>query len=374
MTLGVTVTTIERRPNIAGLVMTAVVLMAGGLVWVVARSQGDNEVVPSTAAAVSSTSTRAAASSASSSASTVPASVLDRALPSASGVVLFAHIADPSAVLRIDVDRGTVVTTRVGPVTSTAPAFLAVGPSAAVVRPYDNVSGYVVADSGSVSDPAGLLSGGTSMVCSDGRRDRVWLAHESLVQVGYDGSLKAQVGGAQQLLPVGCDGAGEMLYRSGSDTLVTAEGPPTLITTNKVIAAGPQTFLVRDCAATAACALTVIDRTSGQRRSLTVDSAAVTPPSFPVLAEGRIGSISPDGHTAAVFRAQREVVFVDLVTGFGQGISAIGGEFQSFVWSPNSRYLFWITGNNKLFAFDRDTRDFIPLGTNNILALAGRLT
>ena len=243
-------------------------------------------------------------------------------------------------MLRIDVDRGTVVTTPVGPVRSTAPSFLAVGPSAVVVRPYDYVSGYVVADSGSVSDPPGLLSGGTHMVCSDGRRDRVWLARQSLEQVSYDGSLKAQVGGGvQRPVPVGCDGAGEMLYRRGSDTLVTGDGPPTLVTSNTVIAAGPGTFLVRDCAATAACALTVVDRSSGQRRSVTVDFVGATPLSIPVLAEGRLGSISPDGLTAAVFRAEREVGFVDLVTGISQGVSAVAGEFQSFVWSPNSRYV-----------------------------------
>ena len=294
-------------------------------------------------------------------------------LPSASGVVLFAHTADPNAVLRIEVDRGRVVTTAVGSVMSSAPAFLAVGPSAAVVRPYDNVHGYLVADSGSVTEPPGLLADGTFMACSDGGHDRVRLARESLVQVDYAGSLKAEVGGgAQRPTVIGCDGAGEMLFRRGIATLVTGDGPPTVVTSNTVVAAGPRTFLVRDCAAATACPLTVVDRTTGERRSLTLDFAGTTPQSFPALTEGRLGSISPDGRTAVVLRAEREAVFVDLATGIGQGVSSIAGEFQSFVWSTESRYLFYIGGGYKLVAFDRETRNNKPLGVVNVLALASR--
>jgi hypothetical protein len=83
--------------------------------------------------------------------------------------------------VRIEVDQWPGRHTPVGSVTSTAPAFLAVGPSVAVVRPYDHVSGYVVADTGSVTAPSGLLDEGTFMTCSDGSRDRVWLARETLL-------------------------------------------------------------------------------------------------------------------------------------------------------------------------------------------------
>ena len=56
-----------------------------------------------------------------------------------------------------------------------------------------------------------------------------------------------------------------------------------------------------------------------------------------------------------------------------QELVAIARAGGTFFWSPNSRYLFGTAGNNnKLFAFDRDTRDFIPLGVNNVLALASR--
>jgi hypothetical protein len=362
--LGGGVTTIERRRNVAALVVVVVALMAGGLAWLVARSSSETDAVPATTGTTtSSTGPRAATSP--TFVSTAPAAL---ALPSASGVVLFAHIAEPGAVLRIDVDRGTVVTTPVGPVLSTAPAFLAVGPSAAVVRPYDFVRGYMVADSGTVSDPPGLLGDGTSMVCSDGRRDRVWLEHDALVQVDYRGGLIAQIGGA----PLGCDGAGEMLYQQGLTTFVTSDSVPTAVTGGTLIAAGPSTFLVRDCADSANCALTVIERRTGQRRALTVDGVGTRPQVHPVQPAGRIGSISPDGQTALLFRTANEALFVDLKDGVAQGVGSVASAFQSFVWSADSRYAFYIQADHTLAAFDREERQSKSLGVNNVLALASR--
>lgn len=367
-------TTIERRPNMVALVVVSVALVVLGLVWVATRSSGEGEAVPSTVAtSTSSTSTRVVPPSSLPTTSTARTAALDVRLPSASGVVLFAHTADPDAVVRIEVDQGRVVTTPVGPVTSTAPAFLAVGPSVAVVRPYDHVPGYVVADTGSVTDPSDLLDEGVFMTCSTGTSDRVWLARESLVQVDFTGSLKAEIGGgAQRPLPIGCDGGGEMLFRRGIATLVTGDGPPTVVTSNTVVAAGPRTFLVNDCVTGTTCALTVIDRPTGERRSLTLDASAAIPQRLPTAGQGRVGSISPDGRTAALFRTTREAIFVDLATGIGQGVSAIGGAFQSFAWSRDSRYLFHIGNGNELSVFDRDTRDYLPLGIGNVLALAGR--
>ena len=171
---------------------------------------------------------------------------------------------------------------------------------------------------------------------------------------------------------LGCDGAGEILYRRGGDTLVTGVGPPAIITSSTLVAAGPRTFLVRDCAAASACSLTVIDRPTGERRPVTVGFAVAIPQSPAISTNDRIGSISPDGRTAVLFRAEREVIFVDMASGTGQGITAIAGDFQSFVWSSDSRYLFYIGGGYRLFAFDRETRKLKPLGVNNVFALVGR--
>ena len=367
-------TTIERRPNKAALVLVSVAVAALGLAWIATRSSGESDAVPSTvAAATSSTSSRVVPLASAPSTVKLRIAALDMGLPSDSHVVLFAHTFEPNAVVRIEVDQGRVVTTPVGAVTSTAPAFLAVGPSVAVVRPYDYVPGYVVADTGSVTPPSGLLDEGTFMTCSDGRRDLVWLARETLLQVDFTGSLRAQISSREQRpMALGCDGAGEMLYRSGTATLVTGDGPPSLVTSNTVVAAGPRTFVLRDCGAEAACAVTVVDRPTGERRSLSVGFEVATPPALPVLTSGRLGSISPDGRTAVLFRAEREAIFVDLASGTGQGISSIAGDFQSFVWSTDSRYLFYIGGGYKLYVFDRDTRVLKVLGVNNVLALAGR--
>ena len=368
----------RRRRALSTAFVTACLIAFGGTLAFIADGN-DHQTLdviapPETTMASSETSstTPPAATAAAPSVVSTATATLEVALPSASGVVLFAHTSDPSAVLRIDIDRGRVVTTPVGAVTSTAPAFLAVGPSAAVVRPYDFVRGYMVADSGTVSDPPGLLGDGTSMVCSDGGRDRVWLEHDALIQVDYRGVLIAQIGGAQRRAELGCDGAGETLYQQGSTTFVTSDGTPTEVTGGTVIAAGPSTFLVRDCADAANCALTVIDRRTGQRRALTVDGVSTRPVLQPVQPGGRIGSISPDGQTALLFRTANEAVFVDMKDGTAQGVGSVASAFQSFVWSADSRYAFFIQANHTLVAFDREERHIKSLGVNNVLALASR--
>src|SRR5439155_17624698 len=52
---GGAVTTIERRPNIVGLLVALAALVAGGVVWVAARSSGEGEAVASTVWAATST-------------------------------------------------------------------------------------------------------------------------------------------------------------------------------------------------------------------------------------------------------------------------------------------------------------------------------
>ena len=88
--------------------------------------------------------------------------------------------------------------------------------------------------------------------------------------------------------------------------------------------------------------------------------------------DGRIGSISPDGQTALLFRTTNEAVFVDMKDGTVQGVGSVASAFQSFVWSADSRYAFYIHGNHTLAAFDRDERHITSLGVNNVLALASR--
>ena len=374
--------TVERRPNVAGLVVGLAVVLAGGVAWAAARTSNHGAplsasvassppVAPSSIAVASSTTTTRATPL------TSPPTVVEQVglvgrLATPSGVLLFAHTASPNAVVRIDVDEGRVVVNAVGPVMSTAPAFLAVGPSTAIVRPYDYVPGYVVGDNGVVTNPSGLLGDGTFMICSDGRSDRLWTAGDTLVQVDFNGSPTATIGGAQRPWAIGCDGAGEMLYRQGDTTLVTGDGGPSVVTSNSLIAAGPRTFLVRDCAVATACPLTVVDRATGERRSLTVNVSIATPQALPVQAEGRIGSISPDGRTAVLSRAVREAVLVDLVSGVAHATTTFGGDFQSFVWSADSRYLFYIGASHNLSVFDRQTDEIEALGMANILALASR--
>ena len=162
---------------------------------------------------------------------------------------------------------------------------------------------------------------------------RVWLARDTLVQVDYRGALAAEVTGVDTS-ELDCDGAGEMLYRQGTTIFVTTGGASRPVTDGIVVATGPTTFLVRDCAATTTCALTVIDRPSGQRHALTIADIGTTARSVALPPQNRIGSISPDGQTAVAFRSDNEAVFVDLKTGIGQGVSSIAARSNRLPGQP----------------------------------------
>jgi hypothetical protein len=364
------VVTVEHRPNRIGLLLGSAALVVAAVIWVIGRSSGDGLAVASTVGVTSLPATTLIRGSTTVPQPLLPSSRVLGSIPSPAGVVVFARTFDPNAVLRVDIDTGVVASTPIGSVLSTAPTYLVVGPTTVVVRPYDNVRGYVVDDNnGAVTSPGGLLDRGAYMACADGRRNRIWLGFDALVQVDFNGTLVAQLPAPERPVPIGCDGAGEMLYRQGSNTFVTSDGLPTLVTAGDVIAAGPTTFLVRDCAT---CELTVVDRATGKRHAVTVDSADTTPQSFPPQPQGRIGSISPDGRTAALFHTGEGIVFVDLRVGASRGDSTVAGEFQSLVWSSDSRYLFFIRGGYQLSVFDRDTLGVNTLGVDNVLAVASR--
>jgi hypothetical protein len=148
-------------------------------------------------------------------------------------------------------------------------------------------------------------------------------------------------------MALGCDGAGEMCIARGSATLVTGDGPPSLVTSNTVVAAGPRTL---SCV-TAAQRLRARSLWSIARRG-----AALPHPSALKSRRRRRSPYSPRPHRVDLARwshsravsSEREAIFVDCGSGTGQGISSIAGDFQSFVWSTDSRYLFYIARQHKL--------------------------
>lgn len=138
------------------------------------------------------------------------------------------------------------------------------------------------------------------------------------------------------------DGAGYALLDGIDGTYQLDPGGLSLITHGRVLATGPTTMLVDDCDEQGRCAATVIDRKSGERRTLTGFT--------PTAGYAALGSTSPDGHWAAVIDQQhRSASLIDL-QGSGQEMplysgGALGDQpFRSglqstLAFSPDSQFL-----------------------------------
>jgi len=144
------------------------------------------------------------------------------------------------------------------------------------------------------------------------------------------------------------------------------------ITSGTLLAVGPTRWLTLECDESYHCASVVIDRATGARRMLNTSLDSF---------EQNAGAISPDGRTAALLRPNgmgtSNVHLLDLVTGADRltGVTTssdqtLGG--RTFVWSPDSRWLFVTDGASRVLAINRAGRTIelnVHVGTLGQLAL-----
>jgi hypothetical protein len=139
-------------------------------------------------------------------------------------------------------------------------------------------------------------------------------------------------------------------------------GRAKLLTTGNLLAVGPTGFLVSECGTAGTCTTSVIDRTTGRRKTLAT-------PIVPSV--GDVGLISLDGRTAAVIDAAKSgpaagtLWLVDLATGvkhpLGASLGAPTGSGR-MVWSPDGRWLFVVTAAGHVGTVDPHTRQARGLG------------
>jgi hypothetical protein len=158
------------------------------------------------------------------------------------------------------------------------------------------------------------------------------------------------------------DGAGGVLFMAHNGSTYQAQpGRRQLLTTGNLLAVGPTGYLVNECKA-GKCLTSVIDRTTGERRTLAES----------IVPYGRVaGLISPDGRTAAVIdiakvrSAAASLSLIDLVSGDEHPLATDLGTTTgsgSMVWSPDSRWLFVVTAAGHVAAIDSATRQVRGLG------------
>ena len=129
-------------------------------------------------------------------------------------------------------------------------------------------------------------------------------------------------------------------------------------------AVGPTRWLVVDCHAGRRCSNATVDPATGARHTLPGPSAEPPPGAAP-------GVIAPDGSAAAIAAASGDRVtlqLLNLVSGSDQQIpvslDAESAADQMLAWSPDSRWLFVVTGQGKLAVVDARTGHVEGLGVS----------
>jgi len=261
------------------------------------------------------------------------------------GWELFGLAAD--SVVAIQLARGRVIQTTLPPPEGSGPVSFIVGPRSAIVRPLDNVPGYLVPDSQSPHLLTGILARGGQLLPGP-RPGQEWdiAGASSLVLIGPSGRATS----TRITLP-----NGDVLVASDSSGQQFDAGPHWLRPISALLTAvGPTRWLGMNCTS-GKCQNVVLNPATGSQRELPGPSVSLRTwpmPGFP-------GSVAPDGLTAAVVASsgtsQVALEQISLVTGAVKPIAvpvSQNASSQTMAWSPNSQWLFVIAANGKLLAVD----------------------
>ena len=223
--------------------------------------------------------------------------------------------------------------------------------------------GYVVPDGQPARDMSARLSDG-GPVFPGPDLNHIWVesagnGHTTMVLVSLDGRVHEQSVPVPEGVFPAADGAGYLLLvgRHGVDD--AGAGRVHRISTGSLVAVGPTGWLAVECDVKHRCATVAIQRTD--------DSRHVIGPAVDI--DERLGVISPNGVTAAVFNTGPTgtvtLSLISLRSGRRQPIDVDLNPRQlngTIVWSPDSRWLFAATANGGLAAINADTARVSNLG------------
>ena len=264
---------------------------------------------------------------------------------------------DGASMVAVQFARGLVIHTTLPTLQSTGPVSFVVGPDDAIVRPLDNVPGYLIPDRKPPRQLTGVLANGGVLLPGPAPGDDWFVRNtESIVLVGPDGRpTGVQVTGIPRTWPAlsaTADGRGELLIASETGALYdVAPGllrPPGMV----LLAAGPTTWFGLSCPR-GRCHNVVVSIATGARRTLPGPATLI-----PNVAPAEMyGAVAPDGSAAAVFLASSnaggptKLLLINLRSGAESQIAvpvAPDSSAQQLAWSPDSRWLFVVTATGKL--------------------------
>ena len=274
-----------------------------------------------------------------------------------------------STMVEVQLKAGRITRTSLPQQEGSGPVSFIVGPHQAIIRPLDNVPGYVVPDGRPARPLTGILARG-DLLLPGPRPAEEWVVSGSgntLPLLGPGGKPTSVSVTPPRRWPAQsamADGRGDVLLFDEHGQQFDG-GPGSLRPVGALLVAiGPKRWLGLACQR-GRCRNVVIDVATRARRTLAGPPVSVVTWPWP----WEPGVVSPDGATAAVIEAGgRGHVFlnlVDLASGAATTIDAPmtqTSSSQMLAWSPDSRWLIVVDANGQLLAVNRLSHRVQSLG------------
>jgi WD40-like Beta Propeller Repeat len=256
-------------------------------------------------------------------------------------------------LVRIQPAAGRITRTTIPALQSSGPVTVVAGSDRVIIRPLDNVPGYLVPD----GKPARQLSPQlieNGPVFPGPTGNQMWVARPSdggktvMGLANLDGTRLAgnipipPESSAFEAVP---DGAGYLLFAGVGGLYDARPGGLHRITTGTLLAVGPTGWLVLECDEQHRCHPVLVGRVDGSRRA--VNEGSVSHLGY--------GVISPDGSIAAMLAEKPDggvvLYLLDLASGrhrdLGLPVNQESPE-GNFLFSPDGRWLFAIKPDGTL--------------------------
>src|SRR5215469_5605600 len=270
---------------------------------------------------------------------------------------------DRGGMVRVQFSRGQITRTTVPPLLSGGPVFFIAADGEAIIRPLDNVPGYVVPDGKPARQLTGLLAQGGILLPGPTLTEQ-WFGRTSLELLGPGGKrVNARLAAVARVWApfwVISDGAGGVVLVDMRSQVEEYDARPGMLrpVSAQLVAVGPTTWLGMNCES-GPCQDVVISAATGASTALPGPASYANPWPWQALP----GVTSPDGAAAAVivadhFGGQARLDLINLSTGGVVRVPvpvARASSGQSLAWSPDSRWLFVVTAHGTLAIVDGRT-------------------
>jgi hypothetical protein len=271
---------------------------------------------------------------------------------------------DGRGVVAIQFARGRIVRTTIPRLAGDGIVSVVPAVGEVLVRPLDDVPGYLVPDGKPAEPLTGVLAHGGYLLPGP-TPGQQWLdSHDlNLVLVGPDGKPERAHLPESALLratqvSIISDGRGGFILAGASGTVYDANNGALQMIPALPLAVGPRNWLGLRCD-NSSCRNVVISAATGESRTLPGPASYAYPWPWQALP----GAASPDGAAAAVIvpgnsDGQAGLDLVSLTSGTVQHVHvpvAGSSSGQSLAWSPDSRWLFVVTARGRLAIVDART-------------------